>query len=326
MTGGRDLLGEAVLTPPGDDTVSHVLQHLESKNDRIYKEGFEKLTDWIINLPEWFAGHAKHGGNSLVGILAEFLKDMETNSGERAGVACGAMAALAQTIVGREGLRAFAGDIISSLLAIVKPESSIIPMAKLNAVLCLQNLCADVLLKEQLRKAGLVPVLIGMLEVVKDEEFEIARRALGALMSMCNSRPGLDDIKRHGGKKVLDRLDLAVQAVDPQTAYLKSISARIHFVQTNIVLNEKDPAKLELVDPALVAKHIGAVTGRVKTHDKKTRKKKADAPVLRGKQVAEGVKQELEKMKAAAGQEVRRSNLANSGWNTAYKKFFNANV
>lgn len=57
MTGGRDLLGEAVLTPPGDDTVSHVLQHLESKNDRIYKEGFEKLTDWIINLPEWFAGH-----------------------------------------------------------------------------------------------------------------------------------------------------------------------------------------------------------------------------------------------------------------------------
>lgn len=130
-----------------------------------------------------------------MGILAEFLKDMETNSGERAGVACGAMAALAQTIVGREGLRAFAGDIISSLLAIVKPESSIIPMAKLNvrcparlahappcqgnppcschshalralnpgmilpppylqAVLCLQNLCADVLLKEQLRKAG----------------------------------------------------------------------------------------------------------------------------------------------------------------------------
>jgi hypothetical protein len=59
MADGRELLGETVLTAPGPETVGHVMQHLESKSDRIYQEGFEKLTVWIINLPEWFV---KRGG------------------------------------------------------------------------------------------------------------------------------------------------------------------------------------------------------------------------------------------------------------------------
>jgi hypothetical protein len=78
-----------------------------------------------------------------------------------------------------------------------------------------------------------------------------------------------------------------------------------------------------LVDPALVAKNIGEVTGRVKTNDRRGRKKKMEVPPLRGKEVAAGVKKELEVMKQRAGEEIRRSKLSESAWGAAYKKFFN---
>uniref|UniRef100_A0A061RLW8 Uncharacterized protein n=1 Tax=Tetraselmis sp. GSL018 TaxID=582737 RepID=A0A061RLW8_9CHLO len=316
------------LPPPDDQSVSYAVQHMQSKNEAIYNEGFEKARSWCRSLPEWTIKHAAIKGEPLTEVLVSFALDHSVKLGGRAGAALLSLATLAQSRAGREHLKS-EDRALRAALQILRKGDELCPAAKISATLFLQNLAVDNRAKEQIRIAGGIRALLPLLAPPGDGSFEVPFQAAGALMNLMNSKPCMDEMRRRGAKERLDELQRSLACLEDSTALHTAVLSRVRYIQVNMQINPPDAMVIKLVDPALLAKDIGSVQGRRKLGQERTpseKKIEQHDKEIPAEEIADAVTSTLEEMqvksRAAVDKTHKKYDDGWSPWGTVFSKYF----
>eukprot|EP00951_Prasinocladus_malaysianus_P047355 scaffold650047_cov47-Prasinocladus_malaysianus.AAC.1 len=130
MTGASGTIVE--VSEPDSQSLTHVMQHIESKNPPIYEDGFNKLKVWCRDVPDWvLSPGTSYEGTALLDVILKLAKDTSVNEGHRAGQACETVAALAQKMRPRECMKENP-KVLPAIMAVLKAGKGVPSSAKLS--------------------------------------------------------------------------------------------------------------------------------------------------------------------------------------------------